>query len=701
MPAPQSESFPRQNARTLRFTLGRPRSFSVSPDGQTVLFVRSSHGTDRSGRLWRWTAPVGEVQIVDPGALLAGEDEELSAEERARRERAREAAGGIVGYSVDRAMTKAAFALSGRLFLTDIHTNETRELQAPDGAVIDPRIDPTGRRVAFASLGRLWVADVEGGEARPVTPEEPSDTVAWGTADFISAEELDRSRGFWWSPDGDRLLVQRTDEAEVPVWYVSSPADPQEPPTPQRYPAAGEPNPIVSLSIVALDAEPIAVRLAGDEYIATVHWSSRGAPIVATLDRQQQTITWLAVDVTTGSTTVVRTVSSEDWVDVTPGTGAFDGEGRLLTVEVRDDDYALCADGERITPKGLHVRGVVDISDSDVLVIASEDAGAQQVWSVAHDRVARVSPAAGWHAAARGGGTTVLVSADLDRTLPSVTISAADVTHEVASLASEPLIEPRVNLLPGDPARPRIAVLLPTGHEPGSASLPVLMDPYGGPHHASVTHHQGSFREAQWFADQGFGVVVVDGRGTPGSPSWERAVRDDFAGPVLEDQVVGLHAAAHAFTDLDLERVAIRGWSFGGYLSALAVIDRPDVFHAAIAGAPVTDWRLYDTGYTERYLGVPDDTVPESLVSYQRSSLLDRAPALSRPLQIIHGLADDNVFFAHTLQLSRVLTEHGRPHEVVPLSGITHMATQEDVAENLLLLQVDFLRRSLRAARGN
>ena len=697
MPAPQSDSFPRQNARTLRFTLGRPRSFSVSPDGRTVLFVRSSHGTDRAGRLWRWTAPDGEVQIVDPAMLLAGEDEELSAEERARRERAREAASGIVSYSVDKALTKAAFALSGRLFMTDVDTGETRELQAPNGAVLDPRIDPTGRRVAFASLGRLWIADVESGEARPVTPEESADTVTWGTADFVSAEELDRSRGFWWSPDGDRLLVQRTDEAEVPVWYVSSPADPQEPPTPQRYPAAGEPNPIVSLWIVALDADPIAVRLTRDEYIATVHWSSRGAPIVATLDRPQQTITWLAADVATGATTVVRKVSDESWVDVALGTGAFDGEGRLLTVEVRDDDYALCADGERLTPKGLHVRGVVDISDGDVLVIASEDAGAQQVWSVANDRVARVSPASGWHVAARGGGTTVLVSADLDRPLPSITISAAGVTHEVASLASDPLIEPRVNLLPGDPARPRIAVVLPTGHEPGSASLPVLMDPYGGPHHASVTHHQGSFREAQWFADQGFAVVVVDGRGTPGSPSWERAVRNDFAGPVLEDQIVGLHAAAHAFTDLDLERVAIRGWSFGGYLSALAVIDRPDVFHAAIAGAPVTDWRLYDTGYTERYLGVPDDNEPESLISYERSSLLERAPALSRPLQIIHGLADDNVFIAHTLQLSRVLTEHGRPHEVVPLSGITHMATQEDVAENLLLLQVDFLRRSLGA----
>jgi dipeptidyl-peptidase-4 len=702
MPAPKSDSFPRQNARTLRFTLGRPRSFRVSHDGQTVVFIRSAHGTDRVGRLWRWTPSTGEVQIVDPGQLLGDEAEELSAEERARRERAREAAGGIVGYSVDTALTTVAFALSGRLFVTDVQTGDTRELATPDASVLDPRIDPTGRRVAYVCLGRVWVVDLDGGDFRPVTPQDTSDPsgtgseVSWGTADFISAEELDRSRGFWWSPEGDRILVQRTDERPVPVWYVSSPADPQEPPTPQRYPAAGEPNPVVSLWLVPLDGELTRVDLPdGDEYVATVSWSSRGAPIVATLDRQQQRLTWLSVDVETGTAEVIRTVTNDEWVDVVPGTGTYDGEGRLLTVEVCDDDYALCANGARLTPAGLHVRAIVDVSENGVLVLASEDAGTQQVWSIATDRAERLSPPVGWHAAARGGPTTVLVSADLDRPLPRTTITTAEVTHEVQSLASEPLIEPRVNLLPGDPARPRIAVVLPAGHDPGSASLPVLMDPYGGPHHASVTHHQGSFRDAQWFADQGFAVVVVDGRGTPGSPSWERAVRNDFAGPVLEDQIIGLHAAAHAFPDLDLERVAIRGWSFGGYLSALAVIDRPDVFHAAIAGAPVTDWRLYDTGYTERYLGVPDEDHPESLAAYDRSSLLGRAPALSRPLQIIHGLADDNVFVAHTLQLSRVLTEHGRPHEVVPLSGITHMATQEDVAENLLLLQVDFLRRSL------
>ena len=152
-------------------------------------------------------------------------------------------------------------------------------------------------------------------------------------------------------------------------------------------------------------------------------------------------------------------------------------------------------------------------------------------------------------------------------------------------------------------------------------------------------------------------------------------------------------AASNQFPFLDMSRVGIRGWSFGGFLAALAVMRRPDIFHAAIAGAPVTDWRLYDTAYTERYLGDPNDS--DSTETYERSGLAADAPNLTRPLMLIHGLADDNVLTAHTLQLSRALLAAGRPHEVLPLSGVSHMTPQEVVAENLLLLQVEFLHRSL------
>jgi dipeptidyl-peptidase-4 len=197
---------------------------------------------------------------------------------------------------------------------------------------------------------------------------------------------------------------------------------------------------------------------------------------------------------------------------------------------------------------------------------------------------------------------------------------------------------------------------------------------------------------SQWFADQGFAVVVADGRGTPGRGSeWERAIHGDLASATLEDQIDSLEQAAAELGCLDLDRVAIRGWSFGGYLAALAVLLRPDRIRAAIAGAPVAEWRLYDTHYTERYLGDPN--AQPSV--YDGSSLLPLAGGLSRPLLLIHGLADDNVFAAHTLQLSSALLATGRAHELLPLVGVTHMTPQEVVAENLLLHQLDFLRRSL------
>ena len=262
---------------------------------------------------------------------------------------------------------------------------------------------------------------------------------------------------------------------------------------------------------------------------------------------------------------------------------------------------------------------------------------------------------------------------------------------EIRSNAERPLVEPQVELTCVGPRKLWTALLLPQYREPGR-KLPVVLDPYGGPHHQTVMKARSSFLTSQWLADQGFAVVVTDGRGTPGRGSaWERAVHLDLAGPVLEDQVDALQLVAADHPELDLQRVAIRGWSFGGYLAALAVLRRPDVFHCAVAGAPVTEWRLYDTHYTERYLGDPK----ENADVYDRSSLLTIAKGLRRPLMLIHGLADDNVVAAHTLQMSRVLLEAGRSHTVLPLSGVTHMTPQEVVAENLLLLQVAFIRQSL------
>jgi len=235
-----------------------------------------------------------------------------------------------------------------------------------------------------------------------------------------------------------------------------------------------------------------------------------------------------------------------------------------------------------------------------------------------------------------------------------------------------------------------VGVLLPRGHDGGK--LPVVMSPYGGPGHQMVLAASGLWLEAQWLADQGFAVVVADGRGTPGrGPAFEREVYRDLAHPVLDDQVDALQAAAEVVPELDLGRVGIRGWSFGGYLAALAVLERPDVFHAAVAGAPVTDWKLYDTYYTERFLGRPQDE-PEA---YGKTSLIERAPRLRRPLLLVHGLADDNVYAAHTLELSGALLLAGRPHCVLPLPGVTHVAAKGGISQSLLVSATAFLAEAL------
>jgi dipeptidyl-peptidase-4 len=287
---------------------------------------------------------------------------------------------------------------------------------------------------------------------------------------------------------------------------------------------------------------------------------------------------------------------------------------------------------------------------------------------------------------------TVVVSELFDASLRRASVLRdGEAVAEIRSLAETPDLEARPTFAVVGDREIRTALFTPGGAEP-DAPLPVLMDPYGGPHFSKVVKAHRALLEPQWLADQGFAVLIADGRGTPGRGiAWEHAVYRDLAGPVLEDQVDALHASAERVGFLDLDRVGIRGWSFGGYLAALAVLRRPDVFHAAVSGAPVTDQTLYDTAYTERYLGDPRDD-PDL---YRRNSVIEDAPDLRRPLLLIHGLADDNVFVANTLRLSRALTEAGRTHSVVPLSGITHMTTEESVAENLLLLQVRFLRQAL------
>jgi dipeptidyl-peptidase-4 len=690
-------SFPRQYARTQRFTLGAPRTLTVGASGERVVFLRSASGTDPVTALWVYDVAAGAERLVaDPRQLFAVDGEQLPPEERARRERMRESAGGITAYAIDRDATVAAFALSGRLFLADLAHGDTRELPV-ETPVFDPRPAPDASRIAFVHDRGLWVVDPAdpgryAGDRALVREGDPS--VAWGVAEFLAAEEMGRHRGYWWAPDAAQLLVARIDESAVQRWHVADPADPAREPVTLAYPAAGTANADVSLALIDLAGAQVPVGWDRDAfpYLVDVRWPRDRPPLLLVQSRDQRRMRVLRVDVTTGATSLVRAAEDPVWLEIVPGAPAELPDGRLVEVADVDDVRRLLVDGDPVSPERWQVREVVDVSAAGVVFTASEEPTEVHVWRwSATGALERLTDEPGVHGAAAGGDVVVVSSASMDWFGTRTRVRGS----ELASYAETPVLTPSVALLRGGQRDLRIALLLPTGFAPGGAPLPVLLDPYGGPHAQRVLAARNGYLPSQWFADQGFAVLVADGRGTPGrGPAWEKAVAGDLATAALADQVAALAAVAAAHPGLlDLSRVAIRGWSFGGYLAALAVLRRPDVFAAAVAGAPVVDWRLYDTHYTERYLGV--DPAGADGSAYDRSSLLADATGLARPLLLIHGLADDNVVAAHTLRLSAALLAAGRPHNVLPLSGVTHMTPQEEVAENLLLLQVDFLNRAL------
>ena len=698
-PVAGADDFPAQVGATARFSRGVPRALRVTDDGR-VLFLRTATGREPRGDLWLLDLATGTESLLVAAHDLAADEADLPAAERARRERLRESGAGITAYDVAEQANLVCFAYGGRLFAVELDSSggSARPLDVP-GPVVDPRISSHGD-VAWQADGRVWCARSDGSEVRTVTP---ADDASWGLADFIAAEELGRTRGFWWAPDGRTLLVARVDETDVDTWWIADPAAPDRAPQSIRYPAAGTANARVSLWRVHIDggSEPCEILRVGPdeefEYLATVSWGRHG-PLMQLLARDQRHTRVVTLGAESCEVRTVAEWRDPDWVDVVAGVPRWDATGQLLTVRAdRDVDATRLYRGdEPISPATLQVRGVLgQWRDSVVLSVGSDGVGAD-IMLLDTDGATQVVCAGGWWGSGTlGGGYLATTGADLaslNWRTPVVALDGSRPITDVRSVAEVPQVAyrpPRFGRVGGV----RYAVHLPTGEGDSGAHHPVLMLPYGGPHAQKVVAAGPAQTEAAWWASRGYAVVVADGRGTPGAgPAWERAVAGNLATPVLDDQLVALDAVLADYGELlDAARVGISGWSFGGYLAALAVLARPDRFHAAVAGAPVVDWRLYDTGYTERYLGTPADH-PEA---YGVSDLLPLAPGLRRPLLLIHGLADDNVVAAHTLRLSGALLTAGRPHAVLPLTGVTHMAGQAEVAANLLRLQADFFDRQL------
>jgi dipeptidyl-peptidase 4 len=688
------ESFPRQSAATRNFQLGAPRSFHIAKSGDQVLFLRSDSGRDSVNSLWIYdVAKRVETKFADPRVLLA-DDAEVPAAERARRERMRETTSGITSYSTDDSGITVAFALSGQLFVGDTSTAELKNLNVA-GPVIDPRLSPDGKYVAWSNGKDLLIATVSGGDVRNLT-NETAENMAWGLADFIASEEFGRMHGYWWSPESDSLIVESVNDSEVQTWWISDPATPAKTPQEIKYPAAGTKNAKLGLEKISITGERVAIRWDNDsfEYLISVSWQNDCNALITVADRaQQQFVTYAA---TAAGLENVHEVSDHEFVEVIPGQPRWHENQIVSVIDNRHTDTReLQIAGKALSPAGLQVMSVVDIKDDYIDVIATQDALSRDLLRIGFDgSITEIAQGGIASATTTTADLQVVVESRLDTHTRSYQLRRGVKTeHYFDSLAESPNFKSQVHILKTGTHQVNTAVLFPRDHVYGSKKLPVMMRPYGGPHGPQVQNGALSYAIDQWFADQGFAVIVADNRGTGGrGPAWDHAIYQDFVTPVIDDQVNAIADVARHFPDdVDATRVGITGWSFGGYLSALAVMKRPDVFHAAVAGAPVTEWLWYDTAYTERYLGHPEK-FPEI---YEDHSLMPMANQLERPLMLVHGLADDNVVAAHSLSLSGALLANKKAHTVLPLSGVTHMTPQEIISENLMLLTVEYLKEQL------
>ena len=688
------ETFPQQHARTRRFTVGAPRSFAIASKNNLISFLQSSSGSDPVNKLWTLDPKSQNLQMLaDPESLLLdGGNHVLSKEEQSRRERVREVGSGIVSYSSSSKSPNIAFTSGGSLFTANLETNVISNLETTCNA-FDPQVNPSGDLVAYIGDGNLRYIDALGNDRLLVGGENPDKS--YGVADFIAAEEMGRRRGYWWSPEGNRLLVTEVDESDVLVWHILNSSDPSSQARTLRYPKAGTDNPHVDLSIYSLDGDVVQIDWMQKyfwEYLVNVQWTEKSEIYLTVQTRNQTSMGILRVDSITGAVEEIYRWTDEYWVEIIPGAPKIIGE-RVVTVEDRDESRALVIDNVQISSSDMQIRSLVHCNKQGVLAAVSTNPLEQHIMYFDLDGGAtQLSEGVGVHDAVSNGSLTVIQSRSMD--FDGVQTRIYEKNAQIAEIqdrSENPMISLNINFHTLGKRSLETVVLFPQNHD-AATPLPIILDPYGGPHAQRVRSVRGLFGVSQWFADQGFAVIVTDGRGTPGrSPAFEREVYGDLATAALEDQIDALQTAAAIYDQLDLGRVGIRGWSFGGYLAALAVLRRPDIFHAGVAGAPVTDWELYDTHYTERYLGHPQSN-PEN---YQKTNLCNEAHRLERPLLLIHGLADDNVVAAHTFQLSQALLEAGKPHEVLPLSGVTHMTPQETVAENLLRIQLRFIQKSL------
>jgi dipeptidyl-peptidase-4 len=698
-------------AATRNFVLGGPRQATPLPDGKSVLFLRSGPRDTQLG-LYQYSLDTHTERAL---ALPANGPEHLSVQEKALRERTRMTLSGITDFAASENGSKILVAQGPQL--ATIALPEGTSTPVPGDGWIAPELSPDGTAIAGVRDDDVHVVDLATGADRPLTTGG-TDIVTHGLVDFAAAEELERAAGLWWSPDSTHLLYEQADSTGVERHFIADPGHPQTPPVEFRYPRAGTDNAKIRLGIVARTGGPttwLDWDHAAYPYLARVVWQKDGPLTLVLLNRLQTHELVVTVDQATGKTAPLLQETDSAWLNVSPEYDLSGGGAKQLPYWLKGGRAFLWA-GERggfwqlelhhadgtldhvVTPNGLPFLALVDVDPATGAAVFgarpnSLEAALYRVPLAGGDPI-RLTQAPGLHRGQAGHNQHVLVAdafLDADGTAGTAILDAAGKTlATLPSRAATPPWLPNVQFTVSGEENFDTVIIRPRNFHAG-ARYPVVMSVYGGPGIKTVFHTPRSYFEDQCIADQGFVVVELDGRGTPGrGRDFERATKFDLIDLPLADHIDGLQSLAKRFPELDTSRVGITGWSFGGYFTAMATIRRPDIFRAGAAGAPVVDFADYDTAYTERYLGLPETNAD----AYARSNVLTYAGGLARPLLIMHGLTDDNVYFENSVKLTQALLRAGRPYDLLLLPG-THLLTDPLLRARVNQAKVDFLAKNL------
>ena len=698
---PIDTTYLHDHALTRGFTLGRPVKPRPTPDGRAVLFLRATARKPQLS-LYEYDPLTRRTRLVaTPETLLGSKAEILTPEERARRERMRVSTRGFTDFQISPDGRTVLVSLSGRLHLIDRTNGKTRELSTGKGTLVDPKFAPDGSCVSYVLDHDVFAFDLAKNRERRITTGG-SRGRSNGLAEFVAQEEMGRFTGYWWAPDSRTLAFEEADTGSVENWWVADPAKPGQEPFASAYPRPGKENARVRLGLVAASGgKPVWVEWDDQRYpyLTTVRWDEFSPLTISVQTREQNEIALLVVDPKTGMSRPLLTEKDSAWVPIRRDVPRWldHGEHFVWSFEGKNENTLEVIDregrkrGVLFQQKGGHLEVIDwDLVNRRLWIRASEDSRTWQILRIDvpeikslsrnPPRPVRLTEGMGIYAATLAKNHSLWVEeAVTTDSLPTAEVRSPDGRRlgRLPSVSENPSVTPRAEFV--EAKEFHAVIVRPRDFNP-ELRYPVIVDVYGGPAHNKVVASMSTLLLPQWLADCGFVVVSLDNRGTPGrGRDWERAIRGKLGDVPLEDQVEGLRLLCQDHPEMDAQRVGIVGWSFGGYLSALAVLKRPEVFSAAVAGAPVVDWTDYDTHYTERYLGLPQ----RRRADYERASLLTYAKELSRPLLIIHGTADDNVFFLHSLRLAEALFRAGRPFEILPLPGLTHMVPDPVVTERL------------------